>query len=147
MQNNIESLNKRIYNYEKMLKDKTIKSYSLHKEKNKTNSCYDFCTKKNENTIDKLDNFNKIHKNTNKNFTNIKNIKAIYPQTFNFKDKKIINIHSPKNDIFHFEYNKNINNIKTSNAINSNFMSSTFNKINILIKKKIKIQIKNKLKI
>ena len=136
MQNNIELLNRKIYNYEKMIKDK---NHSLHRDKNKTNSCFDLGIKKNEISFDKFD--NKIH--TNKKYTNIKNIKALYPQTFNFKNKKVININSPKNDIFHLEYDKNINNIKTTNTINTNFLCSTFNKINKLSKKKFKIPIKN----
>ena len=38
MQNNIELLNRKIYNYEKIVKDKSIKSNSLHRDKSKTNS-------------------------------------------------------------------------------------------------------------
>ena len=141
LQSNIESLNRKIYDLEKML-NKSTKN-SLYKDKNKTNSCFDFGLKKNENIFDKFENMQKAPTNKNyNNYINIKNMKAIYPQTFNLKNKRIINLHSPKNDIFHLENNKNINN-KVNNTINTNFMASTFNKINKFNSKKIKIPIKN----
>ena len=142
LQNNIEILNKKIYNMEKILKDKekNTKNNSLHRDKSKTNSCVDFGIKRNEFTYDKYENFQKIQ--PRKNYTNIKNIKAIYPQTFNFKNKKVINFNTPKNDIFHLD-NKIMNNNKTSNTINTNLMASAFNKINKFKHKKIKIPIKN----
>ena len=76
------------------------------------------------------------------NYINIKNMKAIYPQTLNLKNKRVINLHSPKNDFFHLDNNKIVNN-KENITINTNFMASTFNKINKFNSKKIKIPIKN----
>ena len=139
LENNNEILNKKIYNMEKYIKEKekSTKNNSLHRDKSKTNSCVDFAIKRNEFTYENLQRIQ-----TNKNYTNIKNIKAIYPQTFNFKNKKMINFNSPKSDLLHLE-NKLINNNKTTNTINTNIMASTFNKINKFKHKKIKIPIKN----
>ena len=141
LKKNIELLNKKIYNLEKIPKEMIFKNNSLHKDKNKTISCIDFGIKHNENTFDKFENSQKIQ--FNKNYTNIKNIKAIYPQSLNFKNKKIINFNSPKNDNFYLENNKNLNNNKTSSTINTYLLASTYNKINKFNNKKIKLPTKN----
>jgi hypothetical protein len=141
LQNNIESLNRKIFDLEKII-NKSTKN-SLYRDKSKTNSCFDFGIKKNDNTFDKFENMQKVPTGKNyNNYINIKNMKAIYPQTLNLKNKRVINLHSPKNDFFHLDNNKIVNN-KANNTINTNFMASTFNKINKFNNKKIKIPIKN----
>ena len=142
LQNNIENLNKKIFNLEKVIKEKCLKNNSLPKEKN--NSCVIPGVKYNENTMDKFDVSHKMQ--TSKNYCNIKNIKALYPQSINFKNKRVINFHSPKSDIYHFEKNKNKNknNNKSTSTINAHFLgSSTYNRMNQLNNKKIKYHLKN----
>lgn len=140
LQTNIENLNKKIFKLEKIIKEKCLKNKSLSKEKN--NSCVIPGVKYNENTMDKFDVSHKMQ--TSKNYYNIKNIKALYPQSINFKNKRMINFNSPKSDIYHLEKNKNKNNNKSTSTINAHFLgSSTYNRINQLNSKKIKYHLKN----
>ena len=140
LQNNVEILNKKIYNMEKMLKEKNIKNINLRQDQNnKTNSCIDLKIKNYENSIDKTETSNKLSKNYN-----IKNIKAIYPQPFNYKNKKIIHFNSPKNDFFNLDNNRLINNNnKINSTINTCLFASTYHKLNKCKNKKVKIPIKN----
>jgi hypothetical protein len=129
----IELLNKKIYNYEKLYNENIFKNNSLHKDKNKTISCIDFGIKHNENIFDKFETSHKMQ--INKNYTNIKNIKSIYPQSLNFTNQKVINFNS--------ENNKHLNNNKTTSKINTYLLASKYNRINKYNNKRIKLPIKN----
>ena len=139
----IESLNTKILQLEKTIKENTIKNKNIIKNLNYNNSCSNLCSLNNENSLIKLDSSN----NGNYNY-GIKNLKNIY--NFNNNNKKIFNFYSPKFDINPLEQhkNQNPNNNKTISGINSNIFNSTYNKIiNGLNNKKIKIPIKNEYKI
>ena len=118
LQINIDNLNKKIYNFEIIIKENNIKNGNVHFDR--TNSFLDLRKVNHENTLDKFENSHKIK--TCNNYSKIKNIKAIYPHSLNFKNKRLINFNSPKNDIF-------MNSNKTTNTINSNFLNSKNNKI------------------
>lgn len=116
LQNNIENLNKKIQDLEKIIHNNKIKS--------------------SENSLEKYDNIS--HRIiTSKNYGNIKNIKAIYPQSISFKNKKVIGYHSPKNEIYN----------KSSSTINAHFLcNSNYNRMkNLTNNKKIKYHLKNDL--
>ena len=118
LQINIDNLNKKIYNFEIIIKESNIKNGNIHFDR--TNSCLDLRKINHENTLDKFENSHKIK--TLNNYNKIKNIKSIYPHSLNFKNKRLINFNSPKNDIF-------MNNNKTTNTINSNLLNNKNNKI------------------
>ena len=124
LQNNIEYLNKKVYNCEIYLKEKNTKTYNIHFDR--TNSCLDLRKINNENTLDKYENSHKIQ--TSYNYNKIKNMKSLYsnPKNINFKNKKLLNFHSPRNDFFNLENNKFTN--KTTNTMNSHFINSKNNK-------------------
>ena len=116
LQNNIENLNKKIQDLEKIIHNNKIKS--------------------SENSLEKYDNIS--HRIiTSKNYGNIKNIKAIYPQSISFKNKKVIGYHSPKNEIYN----------KSSSTINAHFLcNSNYNRMkNLTNNKKMKYHLKNDL--
>jgi hypothetical protein len=114
LQSNIEYLNKKIYLLDKEIKEKNMDlniNKTLIREKNM--SCVDF----------RIINNNSHKRENNINYNNSNNIKTINSHIiFNVgknKDKKSLNFHSPKNDIFLLEKKKH----------NKNLFSSTYNKI------------------
>ena len=108
LQSNIEYLNKKIYTLDKEIKEKKMDlnmNKTLVREKNM--SCVDFS----------------VNNNSHKKENNSNNIKIINSHTiFNNKNKnkKLLNFHSPKNEIFLLENKKH----------NKNLFSTTYNKIN-----------------
>jgi hypothetical protein len=126
LQNNIDFLNKKIYNFELFIKEKNIKNSTTYFDR--TNSCLDLRKTNNENTLEKYESNYKNQTSSNyKNYNKIKNIKSLYPQNIDFKNKRLPNFHSPRNDLFHLENNK-MNN-KTTNTMNSHFLNSKNSKI------------------
>ena len=140
LEKNIDILKNKINNLENIIREKSLKNISLVRDKN--NSCSDLGIKHYENTFDKLENNYKFLINDN-NHRIIKNLKANYPQSFKFKNKRNINFNTPKNDYLNLEKNKNFQNNKNNNTINANAFSSTFSKINKFSNKNIIINGKN----
>ena len=138
LEKNIDILKNKINKLENIIKEKSLKNISLIRDKN--NSCADLGTKHYEYTFDRFENNYKFLINNNHSI--IRNLKANYPQSFKFKNKRTINFNTPKNDILHLENNKNSHNNK-SNTINTNTFSSTFSKINKFHNKNIIINSKN----
>ena len=112
LQNNIENLNKKIIELEKINKEKINSSINLklNKKENK------------EHTI------NKKLKRNNFSLTNLQNIINFTNNNYiNNSNKKLINIHSPKGDLLYLERSRNKYNFKTT--VNTNLFTATYNKI------------------
>jgi hypothetical protein len=112
LQNNIENLNKKIIELEKINKEKINSSINLklNKKENK------------EHTI------NKKLKRNNFSLTNLQNIINFTNNNYiNNSNKKLINIHSPKDDLLYLERSRNKYNFKTT--VNTNLFTATYNKI------------------
>ena len=108
----IESLNKKISEMEKNNKENNFNSSIGSKINSKDNK---------ENIINK-----KIRKN-NFSLSNIHNIINFTNNNFINTNKKLINFHSPKNDLLHLERTRNKYNNKAT--VNNNLFTATYNKI------------------
>ena len=108
----IESLNKKITEMEKNNKENNFNSSISSKINIKDNK---------ENIINK-----KIRKN-NFSLSNIHNVINFTNNNFINTNKKLMNFHSPKNDLLHLERTRNKYNNKTT--VNNNLFTATYNKI------------------
>ena len=141
LEHNKEFLNKKIYAFEKNIKENNINmkynGSGLYKDMN-SNSCTNLLIKNNETAL-----------NSQNDYT-LKNLKNVYNFGSNNNNNNILyNFNSPKNDMKYLESNKNKNwHNKTMGTINNNIFSSTYNKIaNGINNRKIKMPIKNEFKI
>ena len=117
LQSNVENLNKKIFNLDKIIKD--IKNNYNH---NNNNSCT------NENIAKKKINNSNMHYYQSNNSLN--SLKDIINHNHKFNNQRVLNFHSPKNDILFLEHNKMRNNHhQTINTINTNIFTSTYNRI------------------
>ena len=117
LQNNVENLNKKIFNLDKIIKD--IKNNYNH---NNNNSCT------NENIGKKKISNSNMHYYQSNNSLN--SLKDIINHNHKFNNQRVLNFHSPKNDILFLEHNKMRNNHhQTINTINTNIFTSTYNRI------------------
>ena len=108
LQSNVENLNKKIFNLDKIIKD--IKNNYNH---NNNNSCT------NENIAKKKINNSNMHYYQSNNSLN--SLKDIINHNHKFNNQRVLNFHSPKNDILFLEHNKMRNNHhQTINTINTN---------------------------
>ena len=117
LQSNVENLNKKIFNLDKIIKD--IKNNYNH---NNNNSCT------NENIGKKKISNSNMHYYQSNNSLN--SLKDIINHNHKFNNQRVLNFHSPKNDILFLEHNKMRNNHhQTINTINTNIFTSTYNRI------------------
>ena len=117
LQSNVENLNKKIFNLDKIIKD--IKNNYNH---NNNNSCT------NENIGKKKISNSNMHYYQSNNSLN--SLKDIINHNHKFNKQRVLNFHSPKNDILFLEHNKMRNNHhQTINTINTNIFTSTYNRI------------------
>ena len=124
LQNNVENLNKKIYILDKIIKDETKNIYNH----NNNNSCSNLGIKSNENIVKKKINNNNIYYYQSNNSLN--GLKDIINHNHKFNNQRVLNFHSPKNDILFLDHNKLRNNHhQTINAINTNIFTSTYNRI------------------
>ena len=139
LQNNVENLNKKIYNLDKIIKD--IKNN--YTNNNNNNSCTNLRIKSNENMVKKKISNNNMHYYQSNNSLN--SLKDIINHNHKFNNQRVLNFHSPKNDILFLEHNKMRNNHhQTINTINTNIFTSTYNRIiNGNNNKKVIIPVKN----
>ena len=146
LQNNVENLNRKIFNLKKIINNNEINSKYKTLSKDRNNSMVDlgFNKNNNENIFNKVEYFRKI--NTKNNYNNdIRNVKSIYPQTFKLKRK--INFNSPKSDSMHLENNKNTSNSNMSiHTANTQLLATIYNKINKHNKRNVKIPLVTMLK-
>ena len=123
LQNNVENLNKKIYNLDKIIKD-NIKNNT---NQNNNDSCINLRIKSNENIIkNKINNSNIYYYQSN---NSLNNLKDIINHNHKFNNQRVLNFHSPKNDILFLEHNKRNNHHQTTNSINTNIFISTYNRI------------------
>ena len=139
LQNNVENLNKKIYNLDKIIKD--IKNN--YTNNNNNNSCTNLRIKSNENMVKKKISNNNMHYYQSNNSLN--SLKDIINHNHKFNNQRVLNFHSPKNDILFLEHNKMRNNHhQTINTINTNIFTSTYNRIiNGNNNKKVIVPVKN----
>ena len=139
LQNNVENLNKKIYYLDKIIKD--IKNN--YTNNNNNNSCTNLRIKSNENMVKKKISNNNMHYYQSNNSLN--SLKDIINHNHKFNNQRVLNFHSPKNDILFLEHNKMRNNHhQTINTINTNIFTSTYNRIiNGNNNKKVIIPVKN----
>ena len=139
LQNNVENLNKKIYYLDKIIKD--IKNN--YTNNNNNNSCTNLRIKSNENMVKKKISNNNMHYYQSNNSLN--SLKDIINHNHKFNNQRVLNFHSPKNDILFLEHNKIRNNHhQTINTINTNIFTSTYNRIiNGNNNKKVIIPVKN----
>ena len=124
LQNNVENLNKKIYNLDKIIKDNAKNNYNH----NNNNSCTNLRIKSNENIVKTKINNNNMYNYQSNNSLN--SLKDIINHNHKFNNQRILNFHSPKNDILFLDHNKLRNNHhQTINAINTNIFTSTYNRI------------------
>ena len=124
LQNNVENLNKKIYNLDKIVKDNSQNNYNH----NNNNSCTNLRIKGNENIVKKKINNNNMYYYQSNNSLN--SLKDIINHNHKFNNQRVLNFHSPKNDILFLDHNKLRNNHhQTINAINTNIFTSTYNRI------------------
>ena len=143
LQNNVESLNKKIYNLDKIIKDNIKNNYNH----NNSNSSANLRIKSNENIVKKKINNNNMYYYQSNNSLN--SLKDIINHNHKFHNQRVLNFHSPKNDILFLEHNKMRNNHhQTINTINTNIFTSNYNRIiNGSNNKKVIVPIKNDLNI
>ena len=131
LQSNVENLNKKIFNLDKIIKD--IKNNYNH---NNNNSCT------NENIGKKKISNSNMHYYQSNNSLN--SLKDIINHNHKFNNQRVLNFHSPKNDILFLEHNKMRNNHhQTINTINTNIFTSTYNRIINGNNKKVIVPAKN----
>ena len=137
LQNNVENLNQKIYKLKTFINNRindiNSKNIALSKERN--NSMADLGIKNSDNVFTKIEYFRNINP---KNICNdIQNIKSVHTNTIKLQKK--INFNSPKNNSMRVDNKNNSNNNISINTVNTQLLSTIYNKLNKQSKRNVKI--------